>query len=86
MKHPIIWKSLTLGAVLTGLAVAGAGSAVAATGNFGDLRPMSVASAPAQVPFPQDDFFWDDDWYDDFPFHRYWNSGWGDDWDDWYDD
>ena len=45
MERPASWKVLTLGAALTGLSVAGAGSAQAAS-KSPDSGPASVSTAP----------------------------------------
>jgi hypothetical protein len=83
MERPAIWKALTLGAIVTGLGIGGAGAALAGSGiasadagpvvadwPFDDLDDLDdLLQIPLQVPTGY--VLFDDDWDD-----------WGDDWHD----
>jgi hypothetical protein len=76
MQRPL-WKALTLGAVVTGLGIAGAGTALVGSGVAStDVRPAAVAwtfddlddlddLVHNQVRIPKGYLYLDDDWFDD---------------------
>jgi hypothetical protein len=69
MQRPSIWKALTLGAAVTGLALTGAGTALADSGAaVTAVQPVWIPAANA--PIPLDPPWWDDDmidWLDNLP-------------------
>jgi hypothetical protein len=85
MQRPATWKILTIGAALTGLSLAGAGTAFADSG-----QPMSVAAVPGgfSTDWPFDDLLDDVDDLAQFPHGiPQYVGGFDDDWrDDWYGD
>ena len=93
MGHPATWKIVTLGAALTGLGVAGAGTAHAHSGPTPGVQPLSVTAASAAFstdvsfdsPFDLDDVIrlpYDVAHHVGWPLNGMYDTSW----DTWYDD